>query len=182
MEPWLLIVLLGACALTAGLLVPRKNGRRTDSGGMESMQAALEQFMENMEAENRKIVDTSLRAAQQQREDNAARDERIAALERRCAELEQLAARTESRVEARIDALQTALSAAGGRQQDGVPADRTEAAAAAAPTGIRARYPELFALYDAGRSVDLIAKKVGMNKGEVMLILQLSKQEEASRA
>jgi hypothetical protein len=55
-------------------------------------------------------------------------------------------------------------------------------AEAASPAGIRGRYRELFALYDAGKSVDYIAKKSGMNKGEVMLILQLAKREEQHRA
>lgn len=48
--------------------------------------------------------------------------------------------------------------------------------------GIRSRYPGLFALHDAGKSVEYIAKKTGMNKGEVMLILQLAKREEQHRA
>jgi len=48
--------------------------------------------------------------------------------------------------------------------------------------GIRSRYPELFAWHDAGKSVEYIAKKTGMNKGEVMLILQLAKREEQHRA
>jgi hypothetical protein len=51
-----------------------------------------------------------------------------------------------------------------------------------AHTGIRNRYRELFAWHDAGKSVEYIAKKSGMNKGEVMLILQLAKREEQHRA
>lgn len=47
---------------------------------------------------------------------------------------------------------------------------------------IRSRYPELFAWHDAGKSVEYIAKKSGMNKGEVLLILQLAKREEQHRA
>ncbi|MBW7461685.1 hypothetical protein K0U00_47285, partial [Paenibacillus sepulcri] len=46
---------------------------------------------------------------------------------------------------------------------------------------IRSRYLELFELHDGGKSVDSIARKLAMNKGEVQLILQLSKQEEAAR-
>ncbi|WP_127580664.1 hypothetical protein [Paenibacillus koleovorans] len=62
------------------------------------------------------------------------------------------------------------------------------AAAASAPTpeprgiNIRNRYAELFQLEKQGKSVDYIAKKLGMNKGEVMLILQLAKQEDRVRA
>ncbi|WP_442600918.1 DUF6115 domain-containing protein [Paenibacillus sp. KN14-4R] len=46
---------------------------------------------------------------------------------------------------------------------------------------IQTRYPELFDLYQQGKSVEYIAKKLGKNKGEVNLILMLSKQEEAAR-
>ncbi|MDF2815210.1 MAG: hypothetical protein K0Q81_1410, partial [Paenibacillus sp.] len=47
---------------------------------------------------------------------------------------------------------------------------------------IRYRYTELFALEKQGKSIDHIAKKLGMNKGEVMLIIQLAKQEDRTRA
>jgi hypothetical protein len=47
---------------------------------------------------------------------------------------------------------------------------------------IRYRYMELFALEKQGKSIDHIAKKLGMNKGEVMLIIQLAKQEDRTRA
>ena len=43
---------------------------------------------------------------------------------------------------------------------------------------IKARYKELFDLYDSGKSIEYIAKKLGRNKGEVQLILGLAKQEE----
>jgi len=42
---------------------------------------------------------------------------------------------------------------------------------------VKARYPELFRLYNEGKSVDSIAKRLGMNNGEVSLILRLAKQE-----
>ncbi|MDF2924695.1 MAG: hypothetical protein K0R57_3609 [Paenibacillaceae bacterium] len=43
---------------------------------------------------------------------------------------------------------------------------------------IRSRYEELFQLYEDGKSVEYIAKKTGLNKGEVSLIIQLAQQEE----
>jgi hypothetical protein len=46
---------------------------------------------------------------------------------------------------------------------------------------MKKRYAELFNLHDQGKGVEIIAKKLGMNKGEVNLIIQLSKQEERSR-
>lgn len=46
---------------------------------------------------------------------------------------------------------------------------------------IKQRYQQLFALYDAGKSIDYIAKKLAINKGEVQLIMQLGLQEEQGR-
>jgi len=44
---------------------------------------------------------------------------------------------------------------------------------------VKDRYPEVFNLYENGKSVEYIARKLGKNKGEVSLILMLSQQEEA---
>ncbi|MNG03181.1 hypothetical protein D3C84_862490 [compost metagenome] len=46
---------------------------------------------------------------------------------------------------------------------------------------IRDRYVELFELYDQGKSIEAVARKLGMNKGEIQLIIQLAKQEEGAR-
>ena len=44
---------------------------------------------------------------------------------------------------------------------------------------IRERYQELFRLHSEGKSVDQIARTLNIHKGEVMLIQQLARQEEA---
>ncbi|HZG58321.1 hypothetical protein [Paenibacillus sp.] len=43
---------------------------------------------------------------------------------------------------------------------------------------VKARYKDVFDLYDGGKSIEFIAKKLGKNKGEVQLIIGLAKQEE----
>ncbi|MBC8080500.1 MAG: hypothetical protein H7X86_09155, partial [Gorillibacterium sp.] len=50
------------------------------------------------------------------------------------------------------------------------------------PQGLKLRYHELFLLYQQGKSIEQIAKKLGINKGETALIIQLAKQEEEGRA
>jgi len=181
-DPWQLIVLLGAVIAAAAFLMPRRNaGSRPDEASAVQLQTALEQFMETMEADNREIAESIAGMQKRNREENANRDERIAALERRAAELEERVSLTERRLEERIEGL-----------RHGAPAETAPAADAQAtePEGggeeqqdrdeptIRSRYAELFALHDQGKSVDAIARQTGMNKGEVMLILQLAKQEE----
>lgn len=48
-----------------------------------------------------------------------------------------------------------------------------------ATDSLRSRYPELFDLYAKGKSIDMIAKAVGIQRGEVQLILQLANREDA---
>lgn len=175
-DPWQLIVLLGAVTAAAALLMPRrKAGSGNDEASAVQLQTALEQFMETMEADNRGIAESIAGMREKVREENAGRDERIAALERRAAELEQMLNRTERRLAERIDGLARAFP--------GDPASAAEVRSAepgekrSEPT-IRSRYAELFALHDQGKSVEAIAKQTGMNKGEVMLILQLAQREE----
>ncbi len=46
---------------------------------------------------------------------------------------------------------------------------------------MKQRYSELFELHEQGKSVEYIAKKLSMNKGEVQLIIGLAEREEDSR-
>jgi len=50
------------------------------------------------------------------------------------------------------------------------------------PSSIRRRYPELFQLDAEGKSVEQIARRIGLSKGETALILRLAKQEEQGHA
>jgi len=56
-----------------------------------------------------------------------------------------------------------------------------EASASDVLPTLQQRYPDIFSLYQAGKSIEYIAKKLDKNKGEVSLILMLSKQEEGAR-
>ncbi|WP_426447053.1 hypothetical protein ACP26L_24030 [Paenibacillus sp. S-38] len=60
--------------------------------------------------------------------------------------------------------------------------DEEEPVPVPGPKNIRERYEELFRMYEQGKSTDAIAKKLGLNKGEIHLILQLAKQEEKTHA
>ncbi|WP_274651518.1 hypothetical protein [Paenibacillus humicola] len=225
LDSWQYIVLLGAVAAVGAMALPGGKARpfaRSADRTVRNMETALEQFMENMEADNRELAELVARTHKEAGQAAERRDARIAALERRCAELErtiagspaerpavpagtETAAGGSEHPQNRVDNEQAACASAAGRLHaaDAGPASggsavrlRTPADAAAAAVlsnkplsteaetsadssvTIRERYAELFGLYDAGKSVEAVAKKLGMPKGEVHLIVQLSKREE----
>ncbi|MBO7746627.1 hypothetical protein I8J29_20630 [Paenibacillus sp. MWE-103] len=205
MEPWQTIMLLGGIAIVCAAVLPRRKAADGSARGgaedrdrtMRGMETALEQFMENMEADNREIADLVGKSAQEAQAMAAKRDERLERLETRCAELE--AALSELLRTQRESKTMPALYNVGtppevssiAADEPSIPAEAglREAAFLAADSpeddtrtdSIRGRYSELFELHSAGKSIEAIAKKLGRHKGEVQLILQLAKQEEAAR-
>lgn len=188
-QPWLYIVLLGGVIIVIGMMMPRKSPESDSQGtaSVHGMEAALEQFMENMEEENRKMVELIAKSRKEAQANAKSYDERMKQLELRCAELEhQLSKQTLSAAQIPhpyiADKLTYAEHAALHQPSPPVPVPEAapEPDEPEVDTSIRGRYPELFDLYHSGKSVESISKKLGMNKGEVQLILQLSKQEEVA--
>ncbi|NBD22440.1 hypothetical protein [Paenibacillus glycinis] len=196
MEPWQTIMIIGGIAVVCSAVLPRRaaaaSGRGSDNQAVRNMETALEQFMENMEADNREIAGLVSKSNQDAQAQAVKRDERIDRLEKRCADLElALAEQTKQAAlallsvppkPAAIDEAKPAVA-----RQDFTASVLQEEELAElnepdlSPPSIRVRYAELFDMHQAGKSIDAIAKKLGRNKGEVQLILQLSKQEEAAR-
>ncbi|MFF2482622.1 DUF6115 domain-containing protein [Paenibacillus sp. NPDC058071] len=197
MNEWTYVVLVGAVVLVAALFVPKPK-RDGDSNGqsVSNMELALEQFMENMELDQKELVKLVADFREQTKAQDERKEQRIAELERKVSELER--GLEESRriaVPAYAAAPQqpaVPAYAAAPQQPAGTAAQlhvqETEtthevppaAVSAAVKPTIQSRYADLLALYKEGKSIETIAKKLGMNKGEVQLILQLVKQEEAA--
>jgi len=198
-EPWLLIALIGAAIAGYGFLLPR--GEETPPKKDDS----FERLMEDLEAENRGLLDAITRLKAEQ-------DDTVERLGRRIRELEQevdiLKERGRAASMAPADApssADTATPASDSAQADSPDRAKiafsanTQAAGTAAADGagegsageggdakaslaIHERYAQLLELYRRGRSIEQISKAMNMNKGEVQLILQLAKREEAARA
>lgn len=195
MEAWQYIVIVGAAVLTAAFVMPRNRTGQTGQSTVQ-METALEQFMENMEKENEEIVRLISDAQQAAKRDAERQEKGMAELDKRCAdlaeELRQLksaAAEAERGAVARQAAAAAAASAASGlplREADAAGRPETasghrDAGESREPYSIQTRYAELFRLYAEGKSIEAVAKKLGMNKGEVQLIIGLAKQEETAR-
>ncbi|MFD0711300.1 hypothetical protein [Paenibacillus sp. GCM10027626] len=182
-QPVVMVALLGAVILVFALIMPRRKSAAENEPpkqSMRNMEIALEQFMENMESDNRDLVELVQKAQQKEQEQAAAKEKRIAELERRCAELEQISAELLRRLEQKEqEGSSLAVSAAhANANAEAIHAAEAGMEPVKPKQSIRTRYEQLFVLHDSGKSVEAIAKKLAMNKGEVQLILQLSRQEE----
>ncbi|GGG80588.1 DUF6115 domain-containing protein [Paenibacillus radicis (ex Gao et al. 2016)] len=193
MDTWTYVVLVGAVVLVLALLIPKAKQEQANAGiATSNMEIALEQFMENTELDHKELVQLVTQFREQSHAQAEAKEQRIAELERRLALLEkqagEAAAQTQARLQegsyqaAEASVVQAVADAPAAQSKPQVQEPDPIPAAAPAPTTIQARYAELLELYNQGKSIELIAKKLGMNKGEVQLILQLAKQEEGARA
>jgi hypothetical protein len=200
LAPWMYVVLLGLVCLVYAQLLPRQ-GKTVPSGDMiKELEQSMELFASDMEEQNETLLqlfaDTkrdyeahltklSARLEQLEKQNQQLVQE---LLRPKLAEPEPLMKRQPDGSEP-APALQPGSAAAelaaaregalGGEQ--GEAGDRP---AAEPPSrqpllmNVRERYAELFRLYEQKKSVEYIAKKLGMNKGEVQLIIQLARQEE----
>ncbi|TJY43164.1 hypothetical protein E5161_04495 [Cohnella pontilimi] len=195
MSPWLSVVLFGVAVFGFSWLMP-KRGQGEDRAGIVG-EAAYDRLLEDLEMENRELVDAVAKFKDEQ-------DETVRRLGNRIVEMErQMKLWTDQQFSApAVPSLQTASSAGSPAapvtvEASAIPAASVEVPEAPAPaaeeqagveetdvpsTSIRVRYAELIAMHDKGRSVEQIAKAAGMNKGEVQLILQLARREEEQLA
>ncbi|WP_270171816.1 DUF6115 domain-containing protein [Paenibacillus sp. SYP-B4298] len=186
-QPWHYLVLLGAFVIVLSFAMPKRSRPSAPVGDME---LALEQFMQSIEEENKELANIVGAAQREQKEALSSSEQRIAALEKRSEELQRRYVELEQQLGEQIKLHQAEvaakLSELGSRQQ--VHADTGAASPLPAeeemPVSDRIsdRYADLLAMHHQGKSMEYIAKKLGLNKGEVQLIVQLSAQEERHRA
>ncbi|QWU14150.1 hypothetical protein SAMN04487895_101433 [Paenibacillus sophorae] len=190
MQPWAYIVMLGGFALAYALFLPSR-ARNKDSGvdkqNLKEVEAALELYMADVERENRELLELLDSIKTQSQTNQAALQEQLSELNGRLDEMQHRTSQLETRMAANENGLlQLALSGGRGtnaQQQEvqGKAIDEPPADIKAKPVStIKLRYPQLFELHSEGKSIDAIAKKTGMQSGEIQLILQLAKQEESA--
>lgn len=178
-EPWTYIVLLGMVILVLSFLAPRGKQDESSAGTplmLKEMEETMDHFVAEIEEENQALLQKVAEMKQEH-------DHIVQKLGERVDTLEKLYREQSSELKRfalyRLENYD--------KHPDGKPAPTDipvnselaeESAASLEQTGVKARYPELFQLYHEGKSVEYISKKMGINKGEVLLIIQLAKQEE----
>jgi hypothetical protein len=188
MSPWLAIVLLGVAITGYAWMMPKTSGKGKEMGFVS--EAAYDQLLEDLETENRELVDVVAKFKREQDETVDKLGRRIVDLEHQMIKwLEQSpAASTPS--DLKVSNTETILIAAVTPEPSKESAEVSSTPNTAAATEeielpkstIRGRYPELLDMHDKGRSIEQIAKAMGINKGEVQLILQLVRREEQQHA
>jgi len=164
MDPWLLIVIVGVAVIGYAYMRPNHNTEQK-AEMVSDIESALDQFAQELEEENNVLMTSIVSLKRDLEADLNKLSGRIEAIEKQTVQIpsSMLVHSTEitNKLEPEINIEET-------------PEIELE-------PNIKSRYSDLFALYSQGKSIEYIAKKSGMNNGEVQLIIQLARQEEQFR-
>ncbi|GFZ84059.1 hypothetical protein GCM10008018_32540 [Paenibacillus marchantiophytorum] len=198
MQPWMYVVLLGFVLIVYARFLPKDQAAlSTKTSVVQEIEETIEHFAAEMDEQNQSLLNLFSKTKQDYEVELAKLAGRLESLEKQKYELSQ------ELTKVHVNQSATGMTAV----PDQLPiSDMTVVSiptpsAPMLPSGadahheelvveepvysglsMKSRYAELFALHDQGKGVEAIAKKLGMNKGEVSLILQLSRQEEMTRA
>ncbi|WFA87749.1 hypothetical protein [Paenibacillus amylolyticus] len=194
MSPWIIIVILGACAIAYACIMPRKNKAQEPGHQLvQEMESTLEHYMTEIENDNDALIQ---RVAEMKGEATAA-DQRmqlqLQELQQRLDQLEQSKKNeavaspvphsgngsVQSSEGLQAQALVKSVQAEAAQQALEADQQTSEVESLPRRESIKDRYAELFNLHAEGKSMDAISKQTGIQRGEVQLILQLAEREES---
>lgn len=192
MHPLLYVILLGLVLIVYARFIPKDQTTPASAKAnvVQEIENTIEHFAAEMDEQNQAMLDLFSKTKQDYEVELAKLSGRLETLERQKHELsqelttlhvtQQIAQTSSTLPEDSIKPVQIEPV----KQTPEVPIVPEAVMKEPIYTGLsmKSRYSELFALHDQGKSVEAIAKKLNMNKGEVSLILQLSRQEERTRA
>ncbi|WEK56163.1 MAG: hypothetical protein P0Y55_08980 [Candidatus Cohnella colombiensis] len=182
MDPWVAVVLLGVAITGYAWMMP-KASKQSEFDNI----AAYDQLLEDLELENRELVDAVAKFKREQ-------DETVEKLGRKIVDMEHQMKQWTTQMtvvqstQNFADTIETYAAVAAAEDLtvtiaeqseiiNPVSSTENELSSVIPDTSIRTRYAELLALHHNGKSVEQIAKAHGMNNGEVQLILQLARRE-----
>lgn len=178
MKPWIYIVLLGIAAVLYAFMLPKRREETVSSERVvKEVENTLEGYMAEIQNENEQLVELVSQMKKELDAKQQAHQEQVSDLRQRMLAMEQKM--TESQTRLRTAEEKLAQAAAAVSLSAGAAAATSGADHAPPVHSIKSRYAELFDLYEQGKSIDMIAKSTGLQRGEVQLIIQLAKQEES---
>lgn len=159
------IILIGLVIIIYTRLFSKDDSNHNQSRLLTDMEETFEHFALEIEDDNKRVLDHILVLKEQFDQQNTKLLTRIELLEK------QLSEKPKAPIVGHVKRPSSQIDVT--PQEKPLPqSDRMD---------IKQRYSQLFELHDVGKSMDYIAKKLSINKGEVQLILQLGNQEEQSR-
>ncbi|MBD0380329.1 hypothetical protein [Paenibacillus sedimenti] len=203
MKPLMYVMLLGLVIIVYARFIPKKESAvSAKTNVVQEIEETIEHFAAEMDEQNQALLDLFSRTKQDYEVELAKLAGRLESLEKQKQELSQELTKVHVNQQMNLRSFSSSNSMSDVRaenpplmpepyrssqaeallrQEESAP---VEPVAETVYTGLsmKTRYSELFNLHDQGKGVEAIAKKLGMNKGEVSLILQLSRQEDKSRA
>jgi hypothetical protein len=203
MYPWMYVVLLGLVLIVYARLLPKNEIAAPKNTVVQEIEETIEHFAVEMDEQNKAILDLFTRTKQDYAVELAKLSGRMELLEKQKTELSQelnkihvstqvgaiAGPSVSNSAEPNSPNLKTAVAGAGGvnaahnqvqHVDSGLNEERPVPKISPPTLNMKTRYAELFSLHEQGKGVESIAKRLGMNKGEVNLIIQLSRQEERS--
>jgi hypothetical protein len=199
MYPWMYVVLLGLVLIVYARLLPKNEIAAPKNTVVQEIEETIEHFAVEMDEQNKAILDLFTRTKQDYEVELAKLSGRMELLEKQKSELSQELNKIHISTQvgaiagpsvssnAEPNSTNSKTAVAGGENPALSQAQQVDSGSneeSPVPEGpppilnMKIRYAELFSLHEQGKGVETIAKKLGMNKGEVNLIIQLSRQEE----
>jgi septal ring factor EnvC (AmiA/AmiB activator) len=178
LKPWIYIVLLGIAAVLYAFMLPKRREETVSSERVvKEVENTLEGYMAEIQNENEQLVELVSQMKKELDAKQQAHQEQVSDLRQRMLAMEQKMTDSQTRIRTAEEKLAQAAEAAS--LSAGAAAAASEVEPASPVHSIKSRYTELFDLYEQGKSIDMIAKTTGLQRGEVQLIIQLAKQEES---
>lgn len=173
MEPWSTLVVLGVGITLFAWFMP-KTKPQTGGKMIKDVEATLEQYLAEIELENEKVIESIQKWKQDFSHTNNLREKEIQDMKQQILNLEQQVSSLMN-----VNAFSSTNIEAAVEKMDDTAADDTgvEEITIQEESTIHKRYNEVFQLESEGKSMDYIAKKLDMPKGEVQLILRLGERE-----
>ncbi|WP_090816589.1 hypothetical protein [Paenibacillus sp. yr247] len=197
MQPWLYVVLLGLVLIVYARFLPKDQAASsTKINVVQEIEETIEHFAAEMDEQNQSLLNLFSKTKQDYEVELAKLAGRLETLEKQKQDLSQELTKVHvnQQMNQRSDNQQAEIlemTSASNLENSAQFVSSNDAVSSVnesvvqepifAGLSMKSRYTELFSLHDQGKGVEAIAKKLGMNKGEVSLILQLSRQEERAR-